>query len=405
MTRFNLYLVMGLLVGAMLASLIADDAGYVLLRWRGWQLETSVWLAMGLGVLLALIFALLREFLRSTLRIPSRLRHWLGLRSVRGAQRQTDKGLAAFFEGRWDVAERALRKVQVSERRTVLHPLYAAIAAGRKGDHDRAQLVLSSAESAAETPGHLVLMARAECQMAMGNFDQARQVLGGLSSDAQVLPQAKKLRAQLAYAQKAWMELISLTSDLHGRHLVPEALINLWEREAYQALLSDNDCPSAELLKLWRQAPPGLTERGSELWAALCRTLTARSEWESLCKVMTERLGSHCEAASCDAVQALPHRQAVKLQKAIRQWVDKDLDGRCHAALAHIAEQDGRSEEAGELWQQAYALGKLPSSAAGWCRWLREQGDDHRATTIEREVLASLALHQPLHAGGSATAD
>ena len=91
MTRFNLYLVMGLLVGAVLASLIAEDAGYVLLRWRGWQLETSVWLALGLGLLLVVSLALLREFFRSTLRIPLRLRQWLGLRSARGAQRQADK--------------------------------------------------------------------------------------------------------------------------------------------------------------------------------------------------------------------------------------------------------------------------------------------------------------------------
>lgn len=48
MTRFNLYLVIGLLFGAILAILIAEDSGYVLLRWRGWQLETSIWLAMGL---------------------------------------------------------------------------------------------------------------------------------------------------------------------------------------------------------------------------------------------------------------------------------------------------------------------------------------------------------------------
>ena len=76
-----------------------------------------------------------------------RLRHWLGLRSARGAQRRTDKGLAAFFEGRWDVAESALRKVHPSETRTLLHPLYTAIAAYRKGQHDQAKALLSSAEA------------------------------------------------------------------------------------------------------------------------------------------------------------------------------------------------------------------------------------------------------------------
>ena len=52
---------------------------------------------------------------------------------------------------------------------------------------------------------------------------------------------------------------------------------------------------------------------------------------------------------------AFPDRQGAKLQKALRRWLDKDLDGQCHAALAYIAEQDGRTEEAG----RAMAAGLL----------------------------------------------
>ena len=405
MTRFNLYLVMGLLVGAVLASLIAEDAGYVLLRWRGWQLETSVWLALGLGLLLVVSLALLREFFRSTLRIPLRLRQWLGLRSARGAQRQADKGLAAFFEGRWAVADRALSKAHASEARTVLNPIYAAIAAEREGQPDRAITLLNAAERAGQTPRHLILLARAECLLAMADYVQAKKALGGLTTDERELPQAKKLRAQLAYAQQEWTELMGLAVALRGSRLLPETLVDHWEREAYCALLSDKGNPPAELLKLWRQAPAGLKEEGSEVWVTLIHTLTARKEWESLQKVLIERLGGRVDEVSFDAVHALPDRQAVKLQKVLRHWADKDLDGRCHAALASIAEQDGRSAEAGELWQQAYALGKLPSSVAGWCRWLRGQGDEQQAAKVEREVIASLAVTGSSFAAGAADID
>ena len=405
MTRFNLYLVMGLLVGAVLASLIAEDAGYVLLRWRGWQLETSVWLALGLGLLLVVSLALLREFFRTTLRIPLRLRDWLGLRSARGAQRRADKGLAAFFEGRWAVADRALSKAHASEARTVLNPIYAAIAAEREGHPDRAITLLNAAERAGQTPRHLILLARAECLLAMADYVQAKKALGGLTTDERELPQAKKLRAQLAYAQQEWTELMGLAVALRGSRLLPETLVDQWEREAYCALLSDKGNPPAELLKLWRQAPAGLKEEGSEVWVTLIHTLTARKEWESLQKVLIERLGGRVDEVSFDAVHALPDRQAVKLQKVLRHWADKDLDGRCHAALAHIAEQNGRSAEAGELWQQAYALGKLPSSAAGWCRWLRGQGDEQQAAKVEREVIASLPVPGSSFAAGVADID
>ena len=390
MTRFNLYLVIGLLFGAILAILIAEDSGYVLLRWRGWQLETSIWLAMGLLLSLVVSLTLLWRFCRSTLLIPMRLRHWLGLRSARGAQRRTDKGLAAFFEGRWDVAESALRKVHPSETRTLLHPLYTSIAAYRKGQHDQAKALLSSAEAGGDTPKHLVLMARAECHLAMEAYDQARQTLGGLTGSEQALPRSKKLLAQVAYAQKQWVELIGLTTDLRGGHQLPEMLLDIWEREAYCALLSDESRSAKELLTLWRQVPALLKEEGSEAWAIVTRNLVSRAEWDLLQKGLIERLRDYYDTASMDAVHAFPDRQGAKLQKALRRWLDKDLDGQCHAALAYIAEQDGRTEEAGALWQQAYSLGKLPRFAMQWSRWLRQEGDEARAGVIEQEALCQL---------------
>ena len=392
MTRFNIYLIVGLLVGALLASLMAEDAGYVLLRWRGWQLETSIWVAVGLGALLALSLVLLRGLFRSTFRMPMKLRQWFGLRSARGAQRRADKGITAFFEGRWDVAERALRKVNPSEARTVLHPLYAAVAACRKGDYEQANNVLNQAERAGETPRHLVLITRAECQLATQDYDRARQTLSALTGTEQALPRTKKLLAQVAYAQKAWVELITLVSDLRHCHQLPEMLLDMWEREAYSALMADGSQSSPELLALWRRVPAALKEEGSVVWAALVRSLVFRCEWELLLKVLTERLTEHFEVVSLDAVRAFPERRAAKLAKVLRRWVDKDVDGRCHAALAHIAGQEDRTGEAGELWQQAYSLGKRPDIAAQWAHWLRQQGDEAKAAQIQREALQLLAV-------------
>ena len=60
MARFSVYLVLLLVLGAALVNGIAHDPGYVLLAWGGWQVETSVWLALGtlctsMGFLLLLL--------------------------------------------------------------------------------------------------------------------------------------------------------------------------------------------------------------------------------------------------------------------------------------------------------------------------------------------------------------
>ena len=54
MARFSLYLVCGLVLGAVLVNAISQDRGYLLVTWGDWQLETSVWLALS-ALLLSLV--------------------------------------------------------------------------------------------------------------------------------------------------------------------------------------------------------------------------------------------------------------------------------------------------------------------------------------------------------------
>ena len=45
MARFSLYLVCGLVLGAVMVNAISQDPGYLLLTWGHYQVEKSVWLA------------------------------------------------------------------------------------------------------------------------------------------------------------------------------------------------------------------------------------------------------------------------------------------------------------------------------------------------------------------------
>ena len=138
MARFSLYLVCGLVLGAVLVNAISLDPGYLLVTWGDWQIETSVWLSLSALLLSLVLLWLVFRALRSTLRMPRALRRWLGLRSTRVALRRADQGFAAFFEGHWDVAEEALKKFGAPDGQRLLHPLYAALAALRRGESARA---------------------------------------------------------------------------------------------------------------------------------------------------------------------------------------------------------------------------------------------------------------------------
>ena len=389
MGRWSVYLVLGLILGAALVTFITLDPGYILIAWGEWQVETSVWLAMALLLTALMVFSLLLSVMRSTLRIPRSLKRWLGLRATLGAQRRTDKGLAAFFEGRWNAAERALRKGGHGDDRSPLHWLYAAIAAHRSGDRARAETLLAQAEEEGEVPLSLIAMVRAECYLEMGDTDAARRAVEHLEASARTTPRFKKLQAELAYTQQRWTDLIASIPALRDLKIVSAATLDQWEREGWRAAMAA-DQTAAERLALWRKAPAAQKQAGSPLWETLVAQLKESRDEEVLLKALLERLESHREDVSLDAVLVLPGRLAGKLKKVVSALATSDADAQCLAALAHIAEHQGEDEVAGSLWRRAYAASRETRHGLRLSSWLRANSEPDLAAEVEAELLDRL---------------
>ena len=397
MARFSLYLVCGLVLGAVLVNAISQDPGYLLVTWGDWQLETSVWLALSALLLsLVLLWFILRA-LRTTLKVPRALRRWLGLRSARGAQRRADKGFAAFFEGHWDVAEKALKKGGAPDEQTLLHPLYAALAALHRGESARALALLEQAETEGLAPISLITLARAECHLKAGATNEAERSLEQLSASERKTPRAKALRAEAAYLQRDWQPLTELLADVRRAGIAPDEQINVWERESWNALLSEADDAASTAVSVWKRAPESLKAPGQPLWPALLDILrrdaqadALQAQADALQKVLQERLQQHCEPATLEAVNGLPDKQLLKMKKAIQRWRDEDSEGRCHAVLARIARIEGDAEAEAGLWADAHARHPSASHAAGWADCLRNQGKESEASALEAKALAAL---------------
>ena len=397
MARFSLYLVCGLVLGAVLVNAISQDPGYLLVTWGDWQVETSVWLALSALMLsLVLLWFILRA-LRTTLRVPRALRRWLGLRSARGAQRRADKGFAAFFEGHWDVAEKALKKGGAPDEQTLLHPLYAALAALRRGESARALTLLEQAEREGSAPVSLITLARAECHLRAAATHDAERSLEQLSASERKTPRAKALRAELAYVQRDWQPLMELLADVRRAGIVPEEQMQVWERAGWMGLLSEADDAASRAVSIWKRAPDALKAPGQPLWPALLDILrqdaqadALQAQADALQRVLQERLQQHCEPVSLDAMNGLPDKQLLKMKKALARWRDDDSAGRCHAALARIARIEGDAEAEATLWQEAHARFPSASHAVGWADCLRQQGKELEASALEAEALATL---------------
>jgi len=397
MARFSLYLVCGLVLGAVMVNAISQDPGYLLLTWGDYQVETSVWLALSALVLSLVLLWFVLRVLRTTLTVPRALRRWFGIRSARGAQRRADKGFAAFFEGQWDVAEKALKKGGALDEQTILHPLYAALAAVHRGESARALALLEQAETEGSAPASLITLVRVECHLKAGATDEAERSLEQLSSSDRKTPRAKALRAELAFLQRDWQPLTELLPDVRRAGTVPESQIQVWERDGWMGLLSQADDAPSAALSVWKRAPDGLKAPGQPLWPALLDILrqdaqayALQAQADALQKVLQERLQQHCESVSLEAMKGLPDKQLLKMKKALLRWRDEDSAGRCHAVLARIARIEGDAEVEAALWADAHARYPSASHAAGWADCLRQQGKESEALALEAEALAAL---------------
>lgn len=143
----RLWYAIGLLVvAAALAAFgwhwVAEDPGYVLLRLRGWRVETTVVAAL---VMLLLGWALLT--------VVWRLARWpfgaFSRRHRRLSQQRLGTGLIALMEGRHGDAERDLNRASRLDRLRGPALLAAAEAALRRGEHGRAREALDQAAQSA----------------------------------------------------------------------------------------------------------------------------------------------------------------------------------------------------------------------------------------------------------------
>jgi HemY protein len=129
--RWLLVLVIAAAVAAFGWHWVAEDPGYVLLRMRGWRVETTVVAALVLLVLAWAVLSLAWTLLRWPFGAFSR-------RHRRLSQQRLGEGLVALIEGRHGDAERDLNRASRLDSLRGPALLAAAEAASRRGEPGRA---------------------------------------------------------------------------------------------------------------------------------------------------------------------------------------------------------------------------------------------------------------------------
>ncbi len=392
MKRLFVAVLITLLLAVALASAIAYDAGYVLIAFGLYTIETTVWVAAGLVLALLLAGWLLLTLLG---RLRRGLRHGPPARRQRRARHGTTRGLIALTEGRFEHARKRLARAARRSDEPLIDLLLAARASAETGDLARARSYLAEAQQGGPQARLTALLTQAQLEFDKGQLEQAAALLGRLREELPRQPQVLRLQAQVLAAQGEWTALADLLPALRRQQALAPERIDEFYRQVWRGQSARADSTQEQLRARWEALPRHLQSE-AELLASFAAQLVrhgAESEAEHLLRNHLQRqwdpqlLHPYGRVAG-----AHPDRQLALVER----WLSEHpRDAALLLCAGRLALRNQLWGKAREYFEASYRSEPRLETAAELVRLLRGLGEQQRATELaERALLGSQALPQ-----------
>ena len=222
--KFGLIVIVALLLSSLGAALLLEDPGYVVIEFRGYLVEMSVPVLVGLVLALLVGIWLLRKILRAPRRLGEAAARY---RAGRAGQRLTS-GMIEIAEGNFAKGERMLARTAHKSDAPLLNYLQAARAAHLLGHDERRDNWLRQAYEQTPEAANAVLLTQAELQLDQQQYEQALATLRKLAENAPNHARALLLLGRLYYRLEDWANLEELLPKLRKHAKLDPAKLQEW---------------------------------------------------------------------------------------------------------------------------------------------------------------------------------
>ena len=351
-----LLLVSAAVLGGLVGTLMLRDPGYVLVAYAGRIMETSVWFAFAL---LIVLYALLRCIVFMASRLiqgKSLLGAWRERRIESGARRQTLRGLLLYGEGQWADAKTLLAEAAQRAAMPLVNYLHAARAANELGDSAGRDELLARARETTPQAAAAVLLTRAELQMAAEQWEDSRATLLELREMSPRHPRMLDLLRQCHEHLEDWPAILELLPDLRRARAVDAEALAALERRAWAHRLE-----AAGDAETWQRLPKEL-KRDPEITLARVRSLAANGEHAAAERAARKALDRTWHDGLVEWYGRIPSPDLKRQLATAENWLDDHPDDAgLLLALGRIAMMDGAWAKAREYLEASLRL--EPSSA------------------------------------------
>ena len=390
--KVGLIVVLVLILTAFGAHFLLADPGYVVINFRGYVVEMSVPVLVGLAIALVLVVWLIRKIILA----PRRLGEAAGrYRSARSGKKLT-KGMIAVAEGNLARGERLLGRAASTSDSPLFNYLQAARAAHLQGKDERRDEWLRMAYQETPEAANAVLLTQAEFQLDRGHYEQALATLRRVEEDTRDHAQVLALMGRLYYRLEDWVALADLLPRLHKNAQVKPARLNEWTIRVHQVALEQ--AADADVLDAaWSNVPKKLRSE-IRLLEAYYEGLMRVGLHDRAEKELASALKSEWRAPLVRLFGLVESSDTTKQLKRAEGWLSKrGEDPELLLAAARLCLRNELWGKARSYLETVLSLRPTPEAYREYGALLTRVGETDAAADAYREGLGMVAA-EPLPA-------
>ncbi|MCP3673182.1 MAG: hypothetical protein GY829_01735 [Gammaproteobacteria bacterium] len=255
--RFRWILLSTVIFGLLVGPLIKDIPGFVVIALGNYTVQTRLWQAVFVFIILLLFFILLYHLFARMWNSAGRLKSWSGGRRWKRARLSTIKGMIALSEGDWKNAEKLLTSAVPNSETQLINFLAAAQAAQAQKEDARRDDYLRQAHLVEPNAEIAIGLTQSQLQLNHGQYEQALASLTHLKNiapkHAHVLMLLQKLYRHLG----DWQRFLDIVPELKKNSCLTEDELTKYQYLAWERLLirDANNGGIEALHSRWLQIP------------------------------------------------------------------------------------------------------------------------------------------------------
>lgn len=384
--KAGIYVAIALLLGAILANVLASDPGYVAIRVAGRLIEMS-----GITFVLALIA--LYFVVRLLLRAYKARALWRAAQQERRRERARKALARAILEmaqGEWETAESTATRYIGDSEYPMAHYLIAARAAELQGSATRRDEWLARAlDLPAESHAPALIM-QAELLLKHNQLQAAEAALEQLDSRGEQNARGLLLLARIHHQTGDWKKLEQLEPRLRATRGIPTSVADETVARIYIDRLKEAGAArdANALAAAWKEQPKSLTKR-ADVVVAYARAAMMCRDHASAEKQLRELLDTQWDEAAVQAYGELePEDPLATLDRAEAWLAEHQDDAALLLACARIAIRAELYGKARSFLETSLAIRPRLETYQLLADMLEQLGERDRAVKVLHDGLA-----------------